>query len=224
MEVKKNPNVDIHKDKMVYTTLGLFFMCSIAFAMFSFKQFEKPKAKIVIQKVNDDAQQMENTVHEKLPPPPPPPPTLQVVEDDVEVEDNSDAFIEPDPDDAIIAPPPIVVAPPAEKVVEPEIYEKVEVEPKFPGGEAGLHRFLQENLEYPFEAEREYIEGTIIVYFVVDEHGKVSQVTTEKKFGFCLEEEAMRVVKLMPNWSPGKQRNKNVKVRYKIPITFILPE
>jgi protein TonB len=94
----------------------------------------------------------------------------------------------------------------------------------FPGGDLGMQKFLEENLEYPFDAEREAIEGTVIVYFVVDEHGNVTQVRTDKKFGYGLEEEAMRVVKLMPKWNPGRQRNRNVPVYYKIPIAFVLPE
>ncbi|MCF6406673.1 energy transducer TonB [Chitinophaga filiformis] len=115
-----------------------------------------------------------------------------------------------------------VVEPP--KVAErEEVFMIVEIMPSFPGGEEALARFLQKNVRYPRLAQETGIEGKIFVQFVVNAEGKVGEVQTVGAHkGGGLEEEAMRVVKLMPNWKPGKQSGRSVSVRYNLPIGFRL--
>lgn len=115
-------------------------------------------------------------------------------------------------------------------VVEPpkapdrnEIVSYVEIMPSFPGGEEALSRFLQKNIRYPHMAQENDIEGKVFVQFVVNFEGKISDVqTVGARRGGGLEEEAMRVVKLMPNWKPGRQNGQSVSVRYNLPIGFRL--
>lgn len=115
----------------------------------------------------------------------------------------------------------VVEAPKAE--VKEEILSFVEIMPSFPGGEEALMKFLQKNIKYPRVAQENEIEGRVFVQFVVDKEGKVSEVQTAGAHkGGGLEEEAMRVVKLMPNWKPGKQSGRAVSVRYSLPIGFTL--
>ena len=100
-------------------------------------------------------------------------------------------------------------------------YEVVEVMPKFKGGESAMMEFLMMNMKYPESAIKAKQQGRAIVGFVVRKDGTVSDVHITKSAGHAvLDEEAMRVVKSMPAWEPGKQKGKPVDVKYNVPITF----
>ena len=102
-------------------------------------------------------------------------------------------------------------------------YEVVEVMPKFKGGESAMMEFLMMNMKYPQAAVKAKQQGRAIVGFVVRKDGTVSDVHITKSAGYVvLDEEAMRVVKAMPAWEPGKQKGKPVDVKYNVPITFRL--
>jgi protein TonB len=96
----------------------------------------------------------------------------------------------------------------------------VEEMPVFPGGDAALLRFLQENLRYPADALRKGIEGTVYVGFVINREGKVEKITVRNPIGGGLEEEAIRVVSEMPEWKPGRQNGQTVNVQYGVPVRF----
>jgi protein TonB len=98
----------------------------------------------------------------------------------------------------------------------------VEQMPTFAGGMEELGKFLSKNLRYPRQASNEGIEGKVYLQFVVDKNGKVSQITVLKGIGFGCDEEAIRVVAMMPTWTAGKQSGKPVAVRYTLPIVFKL--
>ena len=102
-------------------------------------------------------------------------------------------------------------------------YDVVEVMPKFKGGESAMMEFLMMNMKYPQAAVKAKQQGRAIVGFVVRKDGTVSDVHITKSAGHAvLDEEAMRVVKSMPAWEPGKQKGKPVNVKYNVPITFRL--
>lgn len=102
-------------------------------------------------------------------------------------------------------------------------YDVVEVMPKFKGGESAMMEFLMMNMKYPQAAVKAKQQGRAIVGFVVRKDGTVSDVHITKSAGYAvLDEEAMRVVKAMPAWEPGKQKGKPVNVKYNVPITFRL--
>ena len=102
-------------------------------------------------------------------------------------------------------------------------YEVVEVMPKFKGGESAMMEFLMMNMKYPQAAVKAKQQGRAVVGFVVRKDGTVSDVHITKSAGYAvLDEEAMRVVKAMPAWEPGKQKGKPVNVKYNVPITFRL--
>jgi protein TonB len=104
----------------------------------------------------------------------------------------------------------------------PEIVTFAEQMPEFEGGTEEMMKFLQKNLNYPPVARENGIEGRVVLQFVVDKDGKISQVEVLKKLGWGLEEEAVRVVKTMPPWKPGKQNGKPVIVRFTLPVVFRL--
>ena len=102
-------------------------------------------------------------------------------------------------------------------------YEVVEVMPKFKGGESAMMEFLMMNMKYPQTAVKAKQQGRAIVGFIVRKDGTVSDVQITKSAGYdVLDEEAMRAVKSMPAWEPGKQKGKPVNVKYYVPITFRL--
>ena len=94
--------------------------------------------------------------------------------------------------------------------------------PKFPGGDKALIEFLQKNVKYPVEAQKKGVEGRVVVNFVVEKDGSLSEIKTVRSVDPLLDEEAVRVVSAMPKWEPGKQKGKPVRVKYNVPISFKL--
>lgn len=93
--------------------------------------------------------------------------------------------------------------------------------PAYPGGQKALIAFLSENVKYPEEAKKNGIEGRVLVQFVVDKDGSIGKVKVVRSGGDkTLDNEAIRVIKAMPNWNPGTVRGKNVRVKYKLPVNF----
>ena len=103
-----------------------------------------------------------------------------------------------------------------------KVYEVVDQMPEFPGGMPAMIEFLQNNVKYPADAEKQKVEGRVLVSFVVETDGSVSDVQVMKKAFPSLDAEALRVAKAMPNWTPGKHQGKLVRVHYTLPISFHL--
>lgn len=104
------------------------------------------------------------------------------------------------------------------------IFETVETMPEYPGGYRAMLQFLGNNLKYPKEAEVNGIEGRVVCQFVVEADGSVNEVRVARGIDPMLDNEAVRVIKLMPKWTPGMQDGKAVRVRYTLPISFRLPK
>ena len=103
-----------------------------------------------------------------------------------------------------------------------KVYDVVEQMPEFPGGMPALIAFLQNNVKYPADAEKQKVEGKVMVSFVVETDGSISDVKVMKKVFPSLDAEAIRVVKAMPHWTPGKQKGKVVRVHFSLPIAYRL--
>jgi len=101
------------------------------------------------------------------------------------------------------------------------VYARAEVMPSYPGGEGSLEKFVEDNLQYPQEAIDNGVEGRVLVTFDVDETGKIYRpAIASEKIGYGLEEEALKIVKAMPQWNPGKLKGKNVKTKFTLPIIY----
>ena len=98
----------------------------------------------------------------------------------------------------------------------------VESMPQFPGGDMALHQFIGNNLIYPVKAQESGIQGRVILQFEIDEKGEIHNIVVVRSISKELDEEAIRILKSMPKWIPGKQRGKAVKVKYTLPISFRL--
>jgi len=166
---------------------------------------------------------VEITVQEKKPPPPPPPKkvvVLNVVEDDIEVEEDIQIDVEADEETEMEEYVPIEEA--EEVFEEAPIFIVVEAMPVFPGGEEKLYEYLFNNMKYPVMAKESQISGTVYVTFVIEQDGSVTAARLLRGIGGGCDEEALRVVRSMPKWKPGKQRGKPVRVQYNLPVKFIL--
>lgn len=109
-----------------------------------------------------------------------------------------------------------------EEEAEDEIFQVVEQDPEYPGGVEALYKFIQQNLKYPQLAKENNITGRVFVQFVVEKDGSVSNVKAARDIGGGCGAEAVRVIKAMPKWTPGKQRGKAVRAAYTLPVNFVL--
>lgn len=122
-------------------------------------------------------------------------------------------------DIAVAAPPP----PPAPKPeVATKVFDVVEEMPSFPGGQGALMSYLASNIKYPVVAQENGVQGRVIVSFVVERDGSISDVRVARSVDPSLDREAQRVVKSMPRWKPGKQNGSAVRVKYTVPVVFRL--
>ena len=108
------------------------------------------------------------------------------------------------------------------KEEETKVFDVVEQMPQFPGGPQALFEYLSKNIKYPVVAEENGIQGRVIVTFVVERDGSITDVKVAKSVDPSLDKEAMRVVKSMPHWIPGRQNGSPVRVKYTVPVTFRL--
>ena len=120
---------------------------------------------------------------------------------------------------AVAAPPP----PPAPKPeVSTKVFDVVEEMPSFPGGQGALMSYLASNTKYPVVAQENGVQGRVIVSFVVERDGSITDVRVVRSVDPSLDREASRVVRSMPRWSPGKQNGSAVRVKYTVPVVFRL--
>jgi periplasmic protein TonB len=196
------------------------------------------KVKTVVVDKDVTADMMEIAKTDAPPPPPPPPPPDEIVKqtafkapivsnDTVEETMVSQEDLNAKPSNT---PPPAdeELAPQQEKtqvveqVEKPTPFTVVEEMPAFPGGEADLYKFISSSIKYPEEAKELGIQGRVFVNFVVETDGSITDVKLIRGIGGGCDEEAIRVVRAMPKWVPGKQRGVPVRVYFNLPIKFTL--
>lgn len=103
-----------------------------------------------------------------------------------------------------------------------KVYEVVEQMPSFPGGDAAMMKYLAENIKYPVSAQKAKEQGRVVVQFIVEKDGAVTGVKTVRSVTPVLDAEAVRVIKAMPKWTPGRQGGQPVRVKYNVPVSFRL--
>ena len=225
MQQKKSPQASLEDKKFTYVLIGLVLVLSICYVAFEWTEQEVTKYEIVdTEFLFEDEIDIQQTTQET--PPPPPPPAVQevevlnVVEDDVEVE-TIEINTEDDKDVEVVIAPPVEA--PVEEEEEEVIFMVVETMPEFPGGQQALFKYLAENVKYPVIAQENGIQGRVICQFVVNKDGSIVDVVAVRSSGEpSLDKEAIRVIKSMPKWKPGKQRGKPVRVKYTVPVNFRL--
>jgi protein TonB len=224
MESKKTPKADLERKKPIFLQAGLILALAVVIYAFEHKTYEQgPGFEIQLQ-VDDTPEEIVPITKQEIKPPPPPPPkqvtVINIVEDDVEIEDDLELDVEVDQETIIEDFVPFAME--EEEVEEMEIFTVVESMPGYPGGDAARMRFLQENIKYPQMARESGIQGTVYATFVVEIDGSVTDVRILRGIGGGCDEEAIRVIEAMPNWNPGMQRGKPVRVQFTMPIRFTL--
>lgn len=109
-----------------------------------------------------------------------------------------------------------------EPVEENTVYEVVEEMPEFPGGIDKLLQFINDNMKYPTKAQTEGMQGKVIVQFIIDEDGYIIEPNIVRSVESSLDNEALRLIKMLPQWRPGTLKGKAVKVKYTVPVAFKL--
>ncbi len=225
MEAKKTPKADLENKRTFFVQIGLIVALAAMLVAFEWKTYDVQQVDLGERQVETIEEEMVEITQQNKPPPPPAPPAqttlIHIVTDDVEVED--DLIIDAEADELTVIEtytPPAVVE--EEEVPEAEIFTVVEESPSYPGGDEARIRFLQQNIQYPQMARESGIQGTVYVTFVVEKNGSVTDVRVLRGIGGGCDEEAVRVIKAMPKWNPGKQRGKPVRVQFNMPIKFTL--
>ncbi len=222
MELKKSPKANLEKNRVVLIQIGLVIVLACVLLAFEWKSFDKTDFYPDNILPEEGLEEIVMNTQQKPPPPPPKQQTfeLNIVEDDIEIEDDFEIDSEVDETTEIEE----YIAPEIDEdpIGESTIFLVVEHQPEFPGGEAGRKKFLQDNMKYPRIALESGIEGTVYINFVVEPDGSISNLVMRRGIGGGCDEEALRVVKLMPKWIPGKQRGKAVRVNFNMPLKFIL--
>jgi|TARA_B100000768_G_scaffold115193_1_gene106617 protein TonB len=216
MEPKKNPDISLEKKKGLFFQIGLVITLVIVLGAFEWRSYDKVAYNLGQLNLDDlEEEIIPITKQEVKPPPPPPPPpeVIEIVEDDVEIEDEIEIEDTESDEDVEIE---------IEEEDDEEFFMVVENMPEFPGGDLGLMKYIQKNVKYPAIAKEYNITGKVYVSFIVDKKGSVTNVKIVRGVDKNLDAEAMRVVKSLPKYKPGKQRGKSVRVMFTIPINFTL--
>lgn len=228
MEIKKSRKADLENKKGSSLLIGLVVAFGVLFVALEWAQKDVTIYEEALrEEVEIDEEMVEVTFREETPPPPPPeaPAPETVLSDVIEIKENTEDvqtvdFSTEDDGKAVEIQAPI--AAPEEEAEEQKIFVVVEKMPEFPGGEDAMRRYLARNIRYPLIAQENGIQGRVICQFVVNSDGKIVDVQVVRGVEASLDEEAIRVIKSMPNWTPGKQGGKNVRVKYTLPIRFKL--
>lgn len=224
MEIKKVSSASLENKTHEFLLMGLVVALGFLFIVFEWSTTETKKPVVTN---NDDMFVVEDlipiTVQKPLTPPAPavaaPPkviaPKIVVSENPVKEVD----IVIPDVDDPVVD---LIPTPTEEFVDEDIIFVRVEKDPVFPGGPKAMMKFLRDNIKYPAICSEAGIQGRVIVSFVVNKDGSIEQVELLNSVHERLDAEALRVVKLMPAWTPGEMQGHAVRAKFNLPVMFRL--
>jgi len=227
MELKKNPKADLQNKKLLFFEIGLALALGVVLLAFEWTTSDSVNVDLAqTAEVKVEQEIVPITTRDEVKPPEPPKQVtvsdvIKVVDDNVDIEDNTDIFdLEFSEDKAVT-----VMAFKDQEEEEEEYTPFVIVEdmPAFQGGDINNFRlWVQQNLKYPDVAAENGIQGRVIINFVVEPSGKVTNVKVVRGVDPSIDKEAVRVVSSSPSWKPGSQRGKAVRVQFTIPIIFVL--
>ena len=231
MELKKSNKANLDKKRGLFIEIGM--LVALGFVLLAFERQISPKVEVkedehVMQDADEEIIPITRAEEEPPPPPPEPPKVtdiLDIVADDVHVDTNIDINIEADQSTEItIAPIATFTAVEVEEEEEEVMFAIVEDKPMFNGKEAevGFREYIKNNTTYPPVAQENGITGKVFVEFAIGRDGQVTDVRILRGVDPLLDNEAMRVIRASPKWTPGMQRGKPVKVKYNFPVNFQL--
>ena len=223
MELKKNPKVDLQNKRGILLEIGLIVALAVVIGAFLYTTKEVRVEKIDMNYGPVEEEITEITRQDQKPPEPPKKTEITVITDILNIVTNDTkittdiGFAEFEEDIEIVQQ----VAVQEEEIEEEQIFYKVETMPSFMGGDLTTFRnWVQGKVKYPQLAQENNISGRVLLMFVVEKDGSLTNIEVLQTPDSSLSEEAIRVLKTSPKWTPGKQRNQSVRVKYTLPIDF----
>lgn len=224
MEVKKSKRAAIENQRGTWLLMGFVVVLAFMFVTFEWTQHD---IKVATGSLADEPFSLRHFSLSRIrrEVEPPPPPVVKVAEllnivDDDDLEADAVVLGFDDFEDPVeIKYRPVVVETENEPV-EDEILVTAEKMPEFPGGNGALLQYLNKNIKYPVVPQEQGIQGRVIIQFVVDKDGTITDPVVVRSVDPYLDKEALRVIKAMPKWKPGIQGARSVRVKYTVPVTF----
>ena len=228
MEVKKTEKASLANKRLLFTEIGFVLALLVVYGAFEYSSKDKKSKALEAEVVQMEEEEI-IPITQETPPPPPEVPQIPVLSDNIDIVDDDlkvdDNILNLEDDANLGVEIKEYVEQVAEEVIEEEAipFQLVEEKPSFMGGDANaFSKWVNERLNYPEIAKENGIQGRVLLQFVVGADGKVSNVKVVRGVDPSLDKEAVRVVQSSPNWSPGKQRDRAVKVTYTFPVIFQL--
>ncbi|MDL2297237.1 energy transducer TonB [Bacteroidales bacterium OttesenSCG-928-B11] len=221
---KKSTKGDLESRRSTFLALGIVLIVGLVYFGFELFATQDRAPGFVPTELDIPDMMSEEVIATDPRPPAPPAPApkdfvLKIIDTDIETNiDYGDIFIEFNPDDKVPEILPTEFIP--EIPTDDPPYEFVDEKPLFPGGEGALLKFLVDNLQYPAIAADLGISGTILVEFIVEKNGKPSNPKVIMSTAAIFEPEAIRIINIMPSWTPGKVNGQKVRSIYHLPIKF----
>jgi protein TonB len=224
MELKKSPKADLQAKRSLFLEIGLCVSLGLMLLLFGWSQREKTLDQLTDNAAVVETDMVEVTRQDQKPPEPVKQ-TVAVVSDIINVVKNDAkittdmSFVDFDDSDVVIQK----LAVKEEEAKDDAPFMKAEQMPKFQGGDLQKFRsWVQSRLVYPAIAQENSIQGLVTIQFVVERDGSLGRIQVLQSPDKSLADEAIRILKTSPKWTPGKQRGKAVPVFYTLPVTFVL--
>jgi len=228
MEVKKSEKASLNNKKFLFLEIGFILSLLITLGCFEYTSKEKKTASL-LDEVTEVAEEEIIPITQDTPPPPPETPKIPIISDQIDIVDDDiavdDDFMNIDDSNDL----DIEIRDYIEEVVEDAAEEEavpfqlVQDKPKFQGGDANtFSKWVMNNMVYPEIAKENGIQGRVTLQFTVMTDGSIKDVKVLRGVDSALDKEAVRVVSSSPKWTPGKQRDRAVKVSYTFPVIFQL--
>ncbi len=223
MEIKKNPKVDVQNKRFMLLEIGLAVSLLVVIAAFLYtpREYKIEQVEQVVTVVEEEITEI--TRQDQKPPEPPKRTEITVITDILNIVTN-DEKIETSVDFAEFAEDVEIiqqVAVDEENIEDDQPFVKVEQMPSFMGGDLMTFRnWVQSKVRYPQIAQENGISGRVLLMFVIERDGALTNIQVLQTPDSSLSDEAVRILKTSPKWTPGKQRNQSVRVKYTLPIDF----
>ena len=227
MEIKKSEKADLEKGKGTSILIGFVMALAVMFVALEWteREVEDNSELFMARETTITEEMVPITLPEKKTVPPPPAAVakadiIKIVDDDADIEEDIMVSTEDQVEWVDLDEVDYIEVEPEPE--EEEVFMVVEDAPEFPGGINALLEYLKKNIKYPAICRDNNIQGRVIVSFVVNKDGKIVDPAVVKGVNPSLDKEALRVISTMPNWKPGYQRGKPVRVKYSVPVNFRL--
>ena len=227
MEIKKSEKADLERGKGTSILIGFVMALAVMFVALEWteREVEDNSELFMARETTITEEMVPITLPEKKTVPPPPAAVakadiIKIVDDDADIEEDIMVSTEDQVEWVDLDEVDYIEVEPEPE--EEEIFMVVEDAPEFPGGINALLEYLKKNIKYPAICRDNNIQGRVIVSFVVNKDGKIVDPEVVKGVNPSLDKEALRVISTMPNWKPGYQRGKPVRVKYSVPVNFRL--